>query len=88
LATAKTRITGNVQFTALVLKVADQFVQQSSPALLYPVLHEILHHLAQYTRRDTLANLALLAPAMRIVGGEKAIVESCCATLEMGCWWP
>lgn len=88
LAMAKTRATGNAQFTAQVLKAADQFVQQSSPALLYPVLHEILHFLAQYTRRDTLVNLALLVPTIRIVGGEEAVVESCCAALEVGCWWP
>ena len=88
LAMAKTRATGNVHFTMQVLKAADHLIQQSSPALLYPVLHEILHILAQYTRRDALVNLALLAPAIRAVGGEEAIVESCSATLEVGCWWP
>jgi hypothetical protein len=88
LAAAKTRATGKVHFTAQVLKAADQFVQQAPPALLYPVLHDILHLLAQYTRRDTLVNLALLTPAIRVVGGEEAIVEICCSTLEVGCWWP
>jgi uncharacterized protein YeeX (DUF496 family) len=88
LATAKTRATGNVSFTTQVLKAADHFVQQSPPSLLYPVLHDIFHILAQYTRRDTLVDLARLAPVIRAVGGAEAIAESCCAPLEVGGWWP
>jgi hypothetical protein len=71
-----------------MLKAAGPLVKQSSPALLYPALHEILHLLAQRTRLDTLTDLALLAPAILPLGGEDAVTQACCATLEVGYWWP
>ncbi len=86
--TKKTHESGDVSFTLQLLKVATPLVQQSSPALLYPVLREVLHLLAQYTRRDTLIDLVPLAPALQKVGREEAITEVCSATLEVGCWWP
>jgi len=76
------------QHRAQVLKAAGSLAKQSSPALLYPALQEILHLLAQRTRRDALADLALLGSAISALGGEKAVTEVCCATLETGCWWP
>jgi hypothetical protein len=58
------------------------------PALLYPILHEITHLLAQHTRRETLTNLASLAPILLTIGDKKAVIEACNADLEVGCWWP
>jgi hypothetical protein len=88
LATTKMRDTGDANFLLQVLKAAGSLVEQASPIQLYHALHEVLHLLAQRTRRDTLADLALLAPAMRARGGEEAVVEVCCAALEVGYWWP
>jgi hypothetical protein len=56
--------------------------------VLYHALHEILHLLAQRTRRDMLADLVFLTPAIRALGGEEAVAEVCCAVLEVGYWWP
>jgi len=88
LATTKMRDTGDANFLLQVLKAAGSLVGQASPILLYHALHEILQMLAQRTRRDTLADLALLAPAMRALGGEEAVTEVSCAALEVGYWWP
>jgi hypothetical protein len=88
LTVVKVRDTGNTTFLLQMLKAAGPLVKQSSPALLYPALHEILHLLAQRTRLDTLTDLALLAPAILPLGGEDAVTQACCATLEVGYWWP
>lgn len=61
---------------------------QSDTALLYSVLHEIFLLLAQDTRREALLNLASLAHAVQVAGGERAVVVACNATLETGTWWP
>ena len=76
------------RWRAQVLRVAGSLVKQISPALLYPALHEILHVLAQRTRGDALVDLALLAPVISALGGEEAVAGACCATLEVGWWWP
>ena len=88
LAIVKMRDSGDANFLLQVLRVAGSLVKQISPALLYPALHEILHVLAQRTRGDTLGDLALLAPVISALGGEEAVAEACCATLEVGWWWP
>jgi hypothetical protein len=87
-AVVRMRDTGDAHFLLQVLKAAGSLAKQSSPALLYPALQEILQLLAQCTRRDALADLALLGSAISALGGEKAVTEVCCATLETGCWWP
>jgi hypothetical protein len=87
-AVVRMRDTGDAHFLLHVLKAAGSLAKQSSPTLLYPALQEILHLLAQHTRRDALADLALLWPAINTLGEEKAVTEVCCATLETGCWWP
>ena len=88
LTVVKVRDTGNTTFLLQVLKEAGSLVKQSSPALLYSALHEILPLLAQRTRLDTLTDLALLAPTIRAPGGEDAVTQACRATLEVGYWWP
>ena len=88
LATVKMREIGNAHFLLQVLKAADSLVKQVSPALLYPAVHEALHLLAQHTRRDALADLAPLLPTIQALGGQEAVTEAVCATLEVGCWWP
>jgi uncharacterized protein YeeX (DUF496 family) len=88
LTVVKVRDTGNTTFLLQMLKAAGSLVKHSSPALLYPALHEILHLLAPRTRLDTLTDLALLAPAIRALGSEDAVTQACCATLEVGYWWP
>lgn len=88
LTVVKMRGTGDTTFLLQMLKAAGSVVNQSSPALLYPALHEILHLLAQRTHRDTLADVALLAPGINALSGEEAVTKACCATMEVGYWWP
>jgi hypothetical protein len=88
LARMQMRDRGDANFLLQVFKAAGSLVRQASPMLLYHALHEILHLLAQRTRRDMLADLVLLAPAIRALGGEEAVAEVCCAALEVGYWWP
>jgi uncharacterized protein YeeX (DUF496 family) len=85
---SRIRASKDINFALQTLKIADPLIQQSAPALLYPILREILHQLAAHPRRDALNDLALLIPALNTCGGEKAITETFCATLETGCWWP
>jgi hypothetical protein len=80
--------TGDADFALHMLKAADAPMLQSSSAQFYPIVHEVLRLLAQRERRDTLPDLALLAPVVYLLGGEKAITEMFEATLEVGCWWP
>jgi len=85
---AQMRKTGNADFALHMLKAADSPILQSSSAQFYPIVHEVLRLLAQRERRDTLLDLALLAPVVYLLGGEKAVTEMFEATLEIGCWWP
>jgi hypothetical protein len=85
---AKMHTTRNPQITVEFLSVAKDKVKQSTPAQLYPILHETLHLMVQQTRRDTLVALTSLLPTIHIVGGKQAVQQTCNATLEIGCWWP
>jgi len=86
--TSKIHETGELQFSMQVVSAARTLIQQSSPTLLYPLLHEILHHLTQHTRQEALTNLTNIAPALLAAGGEEAVTEACSANLEVGYWWP
>jgi hypothetical protein len=52
------------------------------------IVHEVLRLLDQHERRDTLPDLALLAPVVHVLGGEEPVRKMFKATLEIGCWWP
>jgi hypothetical protein len=86
--TKKMQDTGYPQFAIQLLKISATLPLAPPPALLYPILHEITHLLAQHTRRETLTNLASLAPILLTIGDKKAVIEACNADLEVGCWWP
>lgn len=88
LATAKTRASGDVRFLDSIVQAAGSLEHPPSARLLYPALRDLLHLLAQFTRRDALTHLMPLAPAIRALGGETAITEVCYAVLETGHWWP
>jgi hypothetical protein len=88
LVNTKMLTTEDANWALEVLNAASPLTQLSSSVLLYSVLHDVLRLLSQHERRDTLLDLSLLAPGIRVAGGEKAIVESCSATLEVGHWWP
>lgn len=88
MATAKASASSNLHFLTQILHPAGELAQPPSPALLYPALRDLLHLLAQEVRRDTLIHLAPLAATIAIIGGEMAVREACCATLETGSWWP
>ncbi len=80
--------TGETQFSMQVLSLVSSLKDQPSPPSLYPLLHDTLHHLTQQTRREALAEIAYLAPALLAIGGENAVIEAYSANLEIGCWWP
>jgi len=88
LATEKTRATGEIRYLLHTLKAAPVALQQAAQQQLYPVLHDILHTLAQLPRREALTNLVSLEPTLRALGGEEALISTVCAALEIGCWWP
>ena len=88
LATLKMHDSGDVRFVLQVLKAGAALVEHVSPTLLYPALQAILHLDSERTRLETLADLAPLAPVIHALGGEAAVTEACCATLEVGLWWP
>jgi len=80
--------TDELQFSLQIIEAAGPLLQQSSPALLYPLLYEILHHLTQHTRQEAITDLSNIVPALLATGGEEAVTEACSANLEVGCWWP
>jgi hypothetical protein len=80
--------TGDPRYAIQVLRGIQNDSKYITPALLYPILHAILHLLASLPRRDTLIYLASLLPAIQRAGGEQAILEINTATLEIGNWWP
>jgi hypothetical protein len=80
--------TGDANYGLEILKAAGSLAQPSPSTLLYSVVHEVLRFLSQRERRDTLPDLALLIPTIRVVGGEEAVTDGCSATLEVGYWWP
>jgi hypothetical protein len=88
LVSTKMHATGDANWALEVLNAVGPITQVPSSVLLYSVLHAVLRLLSQRERRDTLLDLSLLAPSIRVSGGEKAIVESCSAALEVGYWWP
>jgi hypothetical protein len=88
LATEKTRATGEIRYLLHTLQAAPVALQQTAPQQLYPVLHDILHTLAQFSRREALTDLVSLEPTLRALGGEEALISTVCAALEIGCWWP
>jgi uncharacterized protein YeeX (DUF496 family) len=88
LAQTRMRATEEIYFTVRLLKAADNLVPQSTSALLYPIVHDVIHLISQYTRKEAFINLAFLIPTMRTISGTQAIVASCSATLEVGNWWP
>jgi hypothetical protein len=88
LATAKMRAGGDVHVLGQILQGASTLAHTPGTSTLYPALRDLLHLLAQSTRRDTLAHLMPLATTLRALGGEKAVIETCCAALETGYWWP
>ncbi|HLI71946.1 MAG TPA: ATP-binding protein [Ktedonobacteraceae bacterium] len=85
---ARTREAEGAHFLLRALANTGPAVQQAPPALLYPVLRDLLHSLASSTRREAVLNLAPLAPVVCILGGEEAAAAVCCALLEVGSWWP
>lgn len=88
LATEKARATGNLYLLTQVLRTAGALAQPPSPALLYSPLRDLLHLLAQGTRRDVLTHLMPLTNILSIVGGDTALRETCRAGAETGYWWP
>jgi hypothetical protein len=88
MAVIKMRETGKTSTLLHILHAIDPSAQSYPPDILYPALHEVLHLLAQRTRREALVDLALLAPTIRALGGETAVTEAYCSTLEIGSWWP
>jgi hypothetical protein len=55
---------------------------------IYALWCETLHHLATRTRRDLLADLRDLAPAITAMGGAEAVREIIRAIQDVGRWWP
>ncbi len=84
----KMHATGDANYGLEILKAAASLTQPSPSALLYSVVYEVLRFLSQRERRDTLPDLALLLPTMRVLGGEEALMGGCSAALEVGYWWP
>ncbi len=84
---ARVRDGGDLHLLLDLVQAGAVCAEQPSSPILYPALHTLLPGLAQHTRQDALPDLALLAPAIRIVGGEEAAIGVCSATLEVGLWW-
>lgn len=80
--------TGDIHALTQLLSAVGKLAQPPSPALLYPPLHALLRQLAQQTRREAMSYLAPLAALVRTLGGDEAAGDVCCATLEVGSWWP
>lgn len=85
---AKMQASNDSMYMTQILHHAETLVQQSSAEQLYPALHTILRLLAQQTRREALANLTLLAPAIHVVGNTNTAAEVSNSALEVGNWWP
>jgi hypothetical protein len=88
LVSRKMHTTGDANWALEVLNATGPITQLSSSVQLYEVFHEVLRFLSQHERRETLLDLSLLAPSIRVSGNEEAIAESCSAVLEVGYWWP
>jgi hypothetical protein len=58
------------------------------PANLYQLWRETLHRLATCTREDAMPRLCALSPILIALGGTEAVVETACAILDVGRWWP
>ncbi len=80
--------TGEIDRPLLVLKAAGPALEQAPPGLLYALLTDIFHRIAQDTRRDALLDLLPLSHALRLLGGDLAVREAFDAVLETGYWWP
>jgi hypothetical protein len=88
LTTAKIHAGGDVHILGQILQGAGTLAHTPGTSTLYPALRDFLHLLAQSTRRDALLRLRPLATTLRALGGETAVIETCCAALETGYWWP
>jgi hypothetical protein len=58
------------------------------PVNLYQLWRETLHRLATCTREDAIPRLYALSPILIALGGTEAMVETACAILDVGRWWP
>lgn len=80
--------TGDIHALTQLLSAAGKLAQPPSPALLYPHLHALLRQFAQQTRQEAMSYLAPLDALVRMLGGDEAVGDVCCAALEVGNWWP
>jgi len=84
---ASVAIRGEENRVKLLGGLASALIPPEFPGL-FPLWCDTLHRCAQHTRPDLLKDLKLLSPALALLGGREAILETAQALQDVGRWWP